>query len=42
MEGQPFVYTFLDADFDRLYVSEQRTGRLFGSFAAFAAVAARL
>jgi putative ABC transport system permease protein len=42
MEGQPFVYSFLDADFDRLYVAEQRTGRLFGSFAAFAILIACL
>jgi putative ABC transport system permease protein len=42
MEGQPFVYSFLDADFDRLYVSEQQTGRLFGSFAAFAILIACL
>jgi putative ABC transport system permease protein len=42
MEGQPFVYSFLDTDFDRLYVAEQRTGRLFGSFAAFAILIACL
>jgi putative ABC transport system permease protein len=42
MEGQPFVYSFLDADFDRLYVAERRTGRLFGSFAAFAILIACL
>jgi putative ABC transport system permease protein len=30
--GQPFDYSFLDSDFDRLYKSEQRTGRVFGIF----------
>jgi putative ABC transport system permease protein len=28
----PFQYTFLDAAFDRLYRSEQKTGRIFGYF----------
>ncbi len=28
--GQPFEYSFLDSDFDRLYKAEQRTGRIFG------------
>lgn len=42
MAGQPFGYTFLDQDFNRLYVSEQRTGRLFVSFAAFAILIACL
>ncbi len=28
----PFHYTFLDATFDRLYRSEQKTGRIFGYF----------
>jgi putative ABC transport system permease protein len=42
MAGQPFVYTFMDEDFNRLYVSEQRTGRLFVSFAAFAILIACL
>jgi ABC-type antimicrobial peptide transport system permease subunit len=28
----PFQYSFLDASFDRLYRSEQKTGRIFGYF----------
>jgi putative ABC transport system permease protein len=34
--GQPFSYTFLDADFNKIYNAEQRTGKLFITFAAFA------
>jgi len=34
--GQPFNYSFLDSDFDRLYKSEQRTGRIFGIFGLLA------
>jgi putative ABC transport system permease protein len=34
--GQPFSYSFLDADFNNLYKAEQRTGKLFISFAIFA------
>jgi len=34
--GQPFQYSFMDADFNALYNTEQRTGRLFISFALFA------
>jgi putative ABC transport system permease protein len=34
--GQPFSYTFLDADFNSVYNAEQRTGKLFISFAVFA------
>jgi putative ABC transport system permease protein len=34
--GQPFSYSFLDADFNDLYKAEQRTGKLFISFAIFA------
>jgi putative ABC transport system permease protein len=30
--GQPFDYSFLDSDFDRLYKAEQRTGHIFGIF----------
>ncbi|MFZ2055599.1 MAG: ABC transporter permease [Candidatus Aminicenantales bacterium] len=30
--GQPFEYSFLDSDFDRLYGAEQRAGRIFGIF----------
>ncbi|HUB60777.1 MAG TPA: FtsX-like permease family protein, partial [Puia sp.] len=42
MAGQPFEYTFMDDDFNRLYMSEQRTGRLFIAFAAFAILIACL
>ncbi len=31
--GVPFSYTFLDADFNKLYHTEQQTGRLFITFA---------
>ena len=34
--GQPFSYTFADADFNKIYNAEQRTGTLFISFAVFA------
>lgn len=34
--GQPFSYSFMDADFNNLYKAEQRTGKLFISFAIFA------
>lgn len=34
--GQPFVYRFLDADFDALYHWERLWGRLFGGFAVLA------
>jgi len=34
--GQPFQYTFMDADFNTLYDAEQRTGKLFITFAVFA------
>ncbi|MBC9928860.1 ABC transporter permease [Chitinophaga qingshengii] len=36
MEGQPFLYTFLDDDFSRLYAADQRTGKIFISFTCFA------
>jgi putative ABC transport system permease protein len=42
MAGQPFEYTFMDKDFNRLYAAEQRTGKLFVSFAAFAILIACL
>jgi len=32
----PFQYSFLDATFDRLYRSEQKTGRIFGYFTCLA------
>jgi len=34
--GQPFSYSFLDADFNKIYNAEQRTGKLFITFAIFA------
>ena len=34
--AQPFNYTFMDADFDKVYTAEQRTGKLFITFAIFA------
>jgi len=34
--GQPFSYSFLDADFNKIYEADQRTGKLFISFAVFA------
>jgi putative ABC transport system permease protein len=30
--GQPFDYSFLDSDFERLYRAERRAGRVFGIF----------
>lgn len=42
MTGQPFVYSFLDDDFNQLYLAEQRTGRIFISFAVLAVVIASL
>ncbi len=35
-QGQPFDYTFMDADFNNIYTAEQRTGKLFITFAVFA------
>ncbi|MEO9053127.1 MAG: ABC transporter permease [Ginsengibacter sp.] len=34
--GQPFNYSFMDADFNNTYKAEQRTGKLFITFAIFA------
>ena len=34
--GQPFNYTFMDADFNKTYTAEQQTGKLFITFAVFA------
>jgi putative ABC transport system permease protein len=34
--GQPFSYSFLDEDFNKIYNAEQRTGKLFVTFAVFA------
>ncbi|MCJ8210835.1 ABC transporter permease [Mucilaginibacter sp. RS28] len=35
MAGQPFLYSFLDDDFNKIYQSDQRTGKLFVIFAFF-------
>jgi len=40
--GQPFDYTFLDADFNKSYQADQRTGKLFIAFAVFAILIACL
>jgi putative ABC transport system permease protein len=42
MAGQPFEYSFMDDDFNHLYQSEQNTGKIFVSFAAFAILIACL
>ncbi|MCW3109886.1 MAG: cell division protein FtsX [Segetibacter sp.] len=42
MAGQPFIYSFMDDDFNRLYSSEQRTGKIFVSFTFFAILIACL
>ena len=34
--GQPIQYSFLDADFNKIYNADQRTGKLFITFAIFA------
>ncbi len=36
MAGQPFIYSFMDDDFNRLYQADQRTGKIFISFAVLA------
>lgn len=40
--GQPFEYSFLDEDFNRLYQNDQRTGAIFAAFALLAVVIACL
>jgi putative ABC transport system permease protein len=40
--GQPFQYSFLDEDFDRMYASEQRLGKIFTVFAGLAIIIACL
>jgi len=39
---QPFSYSFMDEDFNRLYTAEQRTGKIFISFAILAILIASL
>lgn len=36
--GEPFEYFFLDERFDRIYESELRVGRIFGTFAGLAVI----
>jgi putative ABC transport system permease protein len=40
--GLPFSYTFMDSDFNNQYHAEQRTGKLFITFAVFAILIACL
>ncbi|WP_342644470.1 ABC transporter permease [Mucilaginibacter sp. CSA2-8R] len=42
MAGQPFVYSFMDDDFNKLYEADQRIGRIFTTFAGFAILIACL
>ncbi len=35
MSSQPFIYSFLDDDFNNLYKGEQRTGNMFHHFCRF-------
>src|SRR5690606_21349285 len=36
MSSQPFIYSFMNEDFNSLYKGEQRTGSMFTTFAALA------
>ncbi len=40
--GQPFSYEFMDDDFNKIYQAEERTGKIFVSFAIFAILIACL
>ena len=40
--AQPFDYSFMDEDFNKLYTVEQRTGRIFITFAVLAILIASL
>jgi putative ABC transport system permease protein len=40
--ADPFTYSFLDEEFNKLYLSEQRTGKIFFTFAALAILIACL
>lgn len=42
MAGQPFTYSFLNDDFNKLYRAEERTGKIFVSFAILAVLIAAL
>ena len=36
--GQPFSYSFMDEDFNKLYTTEQRMGQIFITFAVLAII----
>src|SRR6187402_1751313 len=40
--GQPFIYSFLDDDFNALYASDRRTGSLFIGFTILSMIIACL
>ncbi|HEY4964775.1 MAG TPA: FtsX-like permease family protein, partial [Puia sp.] len=40
--SQPFEYSFMDEDFNKLYITEERTGQIFVSFAVLAILIACL
>lgn len=42
MAGQPFRYTFMDEDFNRMYKAEERTGQVFTIFAVLAIIIAAM
>ncbi len=42
MAGQPFIYSFMNEDFNHLYQSERQTGKIFITFAFFAILIACL
>src|ERR1700732_2230019 len=42
MKGQPFLYSFMDDDFNNLYQADQRIGKICISFACFAILIACL
>jgi putative ABC transport system permease protein len=42
MAEQPFIYSFMDDDFKKLYESDERTGKVFISFTIFAILIACL
>jgi len=40
--NEPFIYSFLDEDFDSLYRAEELRGQIFASFSLFAIIIACL
>jgi len=42
MSEEPFSYSFMDDDFNRLFHAEMQTGRIFATFASFAIIIACL